>query len=124
LKVEYPFLKNWFTFLGLQVTFKSVFLFSFVSVIGSNLFSNVPFVIIVNHWVREMSDPPFVWLLLALTSTFAGNLTLFGSVANLIVAQGAKAKVNSRFRVLLFLGIPLACITTGIGILVWWIFWQ
>jgi Na+/H+ antiporter NhaD/arsenite permease-like protein len=37
----------------------------------------VPYVLIISHWVRQMDDPRFVWLLLALTSTFAGNLTLF-----------------------------------------------
>ena len=36
--------------------------------------------------VDGMAHPQFLWLLLSLTSTLAGNLALFGNVANIIVA--------------------------------------
>ncbi len=92
--------------------------FSMLSLIGSNIFSNVPFVLIASHWVRQMSDPKFYWLLLALVSTFAGNLTLLGSVANLIVAQRAHDYHEIRFGDYLKAGIPITIVTTVVGILI------
>src|SRR5512140_428030 len=79
-------LDEWIRSYGTDIGFGNVVHISISLVIGSNLFSNVPFVLIVGRWVNQMSNPQFVWMLLALTSTFAGNLTLFGSVANIIVA--------------------------------------
>jgi Na+/H+ antiporter NhaD/arsenite permease-like protein len=88
---------------------------SAITLIGSNVFSNVPFVLIAGHWVSRMADPPFVWLLLAMASTFAGNLTLFGSVANLIVAQGAQERAPVRFLEFLRVGVPVTFVTTLLG---------
>jgi Na+/H+ antiporter NhaD/arsenite permease-like protein len=115
-------LNLWITHLGTQVHLKSIMQISFSSVLGSNIFSNVPFVLIVAHWVKQMNEPRFVWLLLALTSTFAGNLTLFGSVANVIVAQGAQQKSPLRFTDFLKAGIPITIATVIIGVLLLWIF--
>ena len=92
------------------------------SVVGSNLFSNVPFVLIASHWIRGIGDPQFLWLLLALTSTFAGNLTLFGSVANVIVAQVAQPRSPLRFTDFLRAGVPITLVTTAIGVLMLWAF--
>ncbi|HTY01402.1 MAG TPA: anion transporter, partial [Bacteroidota bacterium] len=66
--------------------------------------------------------PQFVWLLLALTSTFAGNLTLFGSVANVIVAQGAQRQAPLKFVDFLKAGIPVTVTTTAAGVLLLWLF--
>lgn len=124
VKAESYLLDRWLHYLGPQLDVKTISLFSLASVLGSNLFSNVPFVIIASHWVRQMNDPSLLWLLLALTSTFAGNLTLFGSVANIIVARGAQQEeVTLRFRDFLLVGIPVTFITTLLGVLVLWAFW-
>ena len=58
-------------------------------VIASNLVSNVPLVIVAVSWVPHMPDPVWGYIMLAVGSTLAGNLTLFGSVANIIVMSGA-----------------------------------
>ncbi|MEH2447710.1 MAG: anion transporter [Nostoc sp.] len=58
-----------------------------VTVILSNLISNVPAVLLL-HPLVPPGDTKY-WLLLAAGSTLAGNLTLFGSVANLIVVEAA-----------------------------------
>ncbi|WP_445636091.1 Anion transporter [Nostoc sp. DSM 114161] len=58
-----------------------------VTVILSNLISNVPAVLLL-HPLIPQGDTQY-WLLLAAGSTLAGNLTLFGSVANLIVVEAA-----------------------------------
>jgi Na+/H+ antiporter NhaD/arsenite permease-like protein len=64
-----------------------------LSVVLSNLVSNVPAVLLLlPHMVTapEPSGPAAMGHLLALSSTFAGNLLLVGSIANLIVANLAE----------------------------------
>jgi Na+/H+ antiporter NhaD/arsenite permease-like protein len=122
VKADRELLNTWINHLGTEVRFASVAQISIATVIGSNLFSNVPFVLIGSHWVSQMSNPKFVWLLLALTSTFAGNLTLFGSVANVIVAQGAQQKAPLRFMDFLRVGVPITIVTTVVGVLLLWVF--
>ncbi len=58
-------------------------------VFASNLVSNVPLVVIAVTWVPSMPSPPWGYVMLAVASTLAGNLTMFGSVANLIVLEHA-----------------------------------
>jgi Na+/H+ antiporter NhaD/arsenite permease-like protein len=65
-------------------------LFSAAATLGSNLFSNVPFVMLLRPSLAHLPHAQPVWLALAAASTLAGNLTLMGSVANMIVAQGAR----------------------------------
>ncbi len=114
-------LDQWIRSYGTDIGFANVVHISVASVIGSNLFSNVPFVLIVGHWIKQMSNPQFIWMLLALTSTFAGNLTLFGSVANVIVAQGAQKHSPLGFMDFLKAGIPVTLVTTAVGVLfLWW----
>lgn len=103
--------------LGRRFTLGNTFALSGVSLLGSNVFSNVPFVLIAGHWVSNMENPRFLWLLLSLTSTFAGNLTLFGSVANLIVARSAQKSVSLSFTQFLKVGIPVTIVTTTVGVL-------
>jgi Na+/H+ antiporter NhaD/arsenite permease-like protein len=58
-------------------------------VIGSNVVSNVPLVLVAVTWVPHMPEPTWGFIVLAVASTLAGNLTLFGSVANIIVMESA-----------------------------------
>ncbi|HTJ43185.1 MAG TPA: SLC13 family permease [Kofleriaceae bacterium] len=58
-------------------------------VLGANLVSNVPLVLIAVHWVPHLASPAWGYVMLAVSSTLAGNLTLFGSVANIIVFESA-----------------------------------
>ena len=67
---------------------------SVLSAVLSNLVSNVPAVLLLKPLVAGMPNARAGWLTLAASSTLAGNLTLLGSVANLIVAETA-----SRWRV-------------------------
>ncbi len=57
--------------------------------IGSNLVSNVPMVLLAGPELVGYADPRMAWVALALATTMAGNFTLLGSVANLIVAEQA-----------------------------------
>lgn len=84
----------------------------------SNLVSNVPAVLLWLPVVPHLPDPHFVWLTIAMSSTFAGNLTLLGSVANIIVAQRAGAGgARLGFLDYLRVGVPVTLLTTAWGIL-------
>jgi Na+/H+ antiporter NhaD/arsenite permease-like protein len=57
------------------------------------------------------------WLALAMSSTFAGNLTILGSVANLIVVESARRRgIEIHFREYLKVGVPLTILTTSLGV--------
>lgn len=66
-------------------------------VVGSNLVSNVPLAMIAVAWVPSMPDPSWGYVMLAVASTLAGNLTILGSVANVIVLEGAGARGDVGF---------------------------
>ena len=78
-------------------TFQQITSFSFASLILSNVVSNVPYVMIVKHWIASFNMPTLMWLVLAMSSTFAGNLTVAGSVANMIVLELSKERAPIKF---------------------------
>jgi len=83
----------------------------------SNLVSNVPAVILWLPVVPRVVDPTFTWLVMAMSSTFAGNLTLLGSMANLIVAERAEARgARIGFVEYLKVGVPVTLLTVSWGI--------
>ena len=83
----------------------------------SNLISNVPAVILWLPVVPSTPHPAFIWLVMAMSSTFAGNLTLLGSMANLIVAERAEARGECvSFVEYLRVGVPVTLLTLAWGI--------
>ncbi|HUW41187.1 MAG TPA: anion transporter [Rectinemataceae bacterium] len=89
---------------------------SLFTLAASNLVSNVPTVMLLRPLVDTMSDRTTAWLLLAMASTYAGNLTLLGSVANLIVAEGARPLgIRLSFGSYLKAGVPITLLTAFIG---------
>lgn len=90
---------------------------SLASVFLSNLVSNVPAVLLFEPLLAAIPDKEAGWLALAMSSTLAGNLTLLGSVANLIVAEGARREGEDLgFLEYLKVGVPLTIVTVGVGI--------
>ena len=88
----------------------------------SNLVSNVPAVLLFKSVIPTFAAPREAWLVLAMASTLAGNLTLVGSVANLIVAESARGEgVTLGFGEYVRVGAPLtvASIAAGLGVLAW-----
>lgn len=84
----------------------------------SNLVSNVPAVLILRSFVTRLADPHQAWLTLAMASTLAGNFTIVGSVANLIVVQRARQhQIRITFWEYFRVGAPLTVLTIAIGIL-------
>ncbi len=88
------------------------------SIAGSNIFSNVPFVLVAGKWIPHFADPVLMWKVLALATTFAGNLTIIGSVANMIVVESAREHLEIGFWDYARVGIPITALTTAAGILV------
>jgi Na+/H+ antiporter NhaD/arsenite permease-like protein len=80
-----------------------------------NLVSNVPAVMLLKSLVPGFPDPSRAWLLLAMASTLAGNLTITGSVANIIVVETAKPDLHIGFRQYLKAGLPVTVGTLLIG---------
>ncbi len=89
---------------------------SAAAVVLSNLTSNVPAVLVFKPLVPRLADPNHAWLLLAMATTFAGNLTLLGSVANLIVIQRAGRQASISFWEYFKVGLPLTVLTTALGV--------
>jgi Na+/H+ antiporter NhaD/arsenite permease-like protein len=88
-----------------------------VSTLLSNVISNVPAVLLLQPLISPENSQ--FWLLLAASSTLAGNLTLFGSVANLIVAEAAgRSGYRLSFWMHFRFGLPL---TLGTGAIAY--FW-
>ncbi len=84
-------------------------------VITSNLVSNVPLVLVAVSWVPHMPHPTWGFVMLAVASTLAGNLTLFGSVANIIVMTGAGPRGEIGFRRFLRYGSAITLVSLGLA---------
>jgi Na+/H+ antiporter NhaD/arsenite permease-like protein len=92
---------------------------SLVSAGLSNQFSNVPAVLLMEPVLQAVPDVgrETAWLALAMASTFAGNLTVLGSVANLIVVENAAREgVSISFWEYGKVGVPLTILTLALGI--------
>ncbi len=85
------------------------------SVLGSNVFSNVPFVLVAGKWIGNFNDPELMWKVMALATTLAGNLTLLGSVANIIVVESAHGHAEVGFWDYARYGIPVTILTTVVA---------
>ncbi|HVA11962.1 MAG TPA: anion transporter [Stellaceae bacterium] len=91
-----------------------------VAAVLSNLVSNVPAVLALAPFLRGVADPGRAWLVLAMASTFAGNFTILGSVANLIVVEQARRRaVTIGFGTYFRIGAPLTLATLALG--AWWL---
>jgi Na+/H+ antiporter NhaD/arsenite permease-like protein len=90
-------------------------IFTVVTAVLSNLVSNVPAVMLLKSLVPGFSDPHRAWLLLAMASTLAGNLTITGSIANIIVVERAREAVDITFKDYLRAGVPITILTLAFG---------
>ncbi len=108
-------------------TIQGVFFFTTFVAVGSNVLSNVPLVILIVDQLFEFRcgdqncSGQLTGVLLAWVSTIAGNFTLIGSIANLIVAEKARNVTGYRLcffkfgfvstMVVLFAGLPIVYFT-------------
>jgi Na+/H+ antiporter NhaD/arsenite permease-like protein len=94
-----------------------------VSVVLSNVVSNVPAVLLLRPLVPALADPERAWLTVAMATTLAGNMTLLGSVANLIVAELARVRgVRLSFGEYLKAGLPVTLLSLAAGVA--WLSWR
>jgi Na+/H+ antiporter NhaD/arsenite permease-like protein len=87
-----------------------------VVAILSNLVSNVPAVLLFRPLYPMLGSSRAIALLIASASTYAGNLTVVGSIANLIVIEQARLrKIKVTFFDYLRVGVPITLITLAIN---------
>lgn len=95
---------------------KEIPLFAVMSIILSNIVSNVPAVLLLKYYI--LPDEQILWQVLALFSTIAGNLTVFGSIANLIVLEVAKKQgIEISSKEYFKIGFPLTIILAIISVM-------
>lgn len=90
--------------------------FTTLMTLGSNLVSNVPMVVLTGPYLETLGDPALGWVLMGFITTVAGNLTLVGSVANIIVAEGAREHHTLGFMEYLRFGALSTVVTLAIGV--------
>jgi Na+/H+ antiporter NhaD/arsenite permease-like protein len=86
------------------------------TVVLSNVVSNVPYVLVAKGW----TSGDYAWTLVAMASTFAGNLTVVGSVANMIVLELSRDRAKIGFWGYLRAGLPVTVVTTAAGFGILW----
>lgn len=86
--------------------------------VACQIVSNVPVILLLEPWIRTLPDARVAWITTALISTLAGNLTLLGSIANIIVVETAGAQREIGFRAYLRVGVPVT-LASSIGALGW-----
>lgn len=92
-------------------------IFAGVVALLSNVVSNVPAVMLLKDLVPQFHNSTHFWILLAMASTLAGNLTITGSIANIIVIEKARPEVEITFKDYLRVGIPVTIATLAVGVL-------
>ena len=97
------------------MSLESTFGLTATSAIVSNVVSNVPAVMVLKSVVSHLPRQEASWLVLAMSSTLEGNLTLAGSLASLIVAERAKHRCKITFWDFARVGAPSALLSLAIG---------
>jgi Na+/H+ antiporter NhaD/arsenite permease-like protein len=101
-----------------RLNLHNTWIFAGVVALLSNVVSNVPAVMLLKGLVPQFQNATQFWLLLAMASTLAGNLTVTGSIANIIVIEKAWPEAEIRFTDYLRVGVPVTLATLAIGV-VW-----
>ena len=104
-----------FILVGRYLNLHAPSVFTGLTAVVSNVVSNVPAVMLLKSFVPSFPNPHTAWLLLAMASTLAGNLTITGSVANIIVVETAKPELHIGFRQYFRAGLPITIGTLLIG---------
>jgi Na+/H+ antiporter NhaD/arsenite permease-like protein len=89
---------------------------SLALVVGCQIISNVPFILLIEPMIKTLPDPVTAWTVAAVVSTLAGNLTLLGSVANIIVVESAGAEKDLGFRAYVRVGAPVTLVSTMVAL--------
>ncbi|WP_437827193.1 SLC13 family permease [Sorangium sp. So ce1153] len=90
---------------------------SIAMLVGCQIVSNVPFILLAESYIRSQPDPHLAWVATALVSTLAGNFTLLGSVANIIVVETVGAEHEIGFRSYARVGVPVTLASSAAALL-------
>lgn len=91
-----------------------------LSLIMSQIVSNVPYTVMMLPVLKPLSSE-LLWLTLASASTLAGNATIIGAMANLIVIESAeRMNVQIKFREFFKIGIVATLLSFVISISILW----
>jgi Na+/H+ antiporter NhaD/arsenite permease-like protein len=93
---------------------RSLLVLVIVLAVGSQIVSNVPLILLLAPYIRSFPDPDHAWSVTALVTTLAGNLTLLGSVANIIVMEQARVRLG--FWEYLRIGVPVTVVSTAAAV--------
>jgi Na+/H+ antiporter NhaD/arsenite permease-like protein len=107
---------------GERFSLQDLGVFTLVTAILSNLVSNVPAVMLLKSLASQFTNTHSAWLTLAMASTLAGNLTITGSVANIIVVERAQKEAPITFFDYFRIGLPVTLLTLLFGWL--WLSWM
>jgi Na+/H+ antiporter NhaD/arsenite permease-like protein len=83
--------------------------FARFSALGSNVFSNVPFVLVAGKWIGNFAHPELIGKVMALATTLAGNL---------IVVESARKHIQFGFWDYARYGIAVTILTTIVGMVI------
>jgi Na+/H+ antiporter NhaD/arsenite permease-like protein len=100
--------------------FANTYVLTLHTAVLSNVISNVPAVLALKPLVLGLADQHRIWLVIAMSATLAGNLTPVGSIANLIVAERARAAgIHLSLWAYCRAGVPITLATLALG--AWWL---
>lgn len=113
----------WSGFIGADADFTAIgplLKLTVAVLVLSNIVSNVPLILLMAPDILAMSDPheqEYVWVVVAWVSTVAGNLTLLGSAANIIVAELNTTRHLTFLQYLKF-GFPTTLLVVALGLVI------
>jgi len=90
-----------------------------VLALGSQVVSNVPLILLLAPYIRTFTDQPQAWTVTALVTTLAGNLTLVGSVANIIVMEQSRSRIGFLEYLRVGLLVTVASTAVALALLLW-----
>ena len=105
---------------GLTAGFGGIAVLHGVSLVLSQIVSNVPFTVMMIPVLKPLGND-VLWLTLASASTLAGNATIIGAMANLIVIESARGfKIHIKFWEFFKAGIITTLLSFIISMMVIW----
>jgi Na+/H+ antiporter NhaD/arsenite permease-like protein len=86
-----------------------------LTAVGSNVVGDIPFVLVASDWMSEWVQPRTAWMVMAMASTFAGNLMLTSSMATLLVRDAGRDVARLGFVEHLRYGAVITLVTLVLG---------
>jgi len=106
----------------IEADLKGIAVLHGLSLLLSQIVSNVPYTVMMLPLMKTGMANDILWLSLASASTLAGNATIIGAMANLIVIESAeREKVTIGFREFFKAGIITTLLTLALSVLILWL---